>query len=85
MKILWGAKFFWCPFFADVFFEMLCCGGGYQDWLFVAAFEMLCGWAGSQDWLFVVAFEMLCGGRGTKIGFAHLVPRLRGVTENKES
>ena len=26
MKILWGAKFFWCPFFADVFFEVLCGG-----------------------------------------------------------
>lgn len=39
MVILWGAKFFLCPFFvdvflkcfADVFFEMLCCGVGYQD------------------------------------------------------
>lgn len=38
-------------------------------------------------------FEVLCGGfflkcfaaGGTKIGFAHLVPRLRGLTENKES
>ena len=62
MKILWGAKFFWCPFFADVFFEMLC--GGF--------FEMLCGWVGCQDWL-CCFLKCFAAGWGTKIRFAHLV------------
>ena len=55
MKILWGAKFFLCPFFADAFFEVLCCGflkcfaAGWGTKIRFAFFEMFCGGVGYQE------------------------------------
>ena len=72
MVILWGAKFFWCPFFVDVFLKCF------------AAVFLKCFVAGGVPRLALLFFEMFCCGGVPRLASPILFAPA-GVTENKES